>query len=77
MTTTDAGFGSPATTRAEIARTCKDDPHSPRLAELYTRHKAERLAEQIRKAVSSAPALTDDQLARLASLFGPVGSSDV
>lgn len=72
MSTTHAGFGNPATTRAEIARTHREDPHSPRLPELYTRHKAERLAAQIRKAVESAPPLTDDQLARLAALFGPI-----
>jgi hypothetical protein len=59
-------------TRSEIATTLQHHPHAD-VTELRRRLKAERLEEQIRSIVDSAPPLSDEQRARLMLLLAPRG----
>lgn len=56
--------------RSQIAHAKRADPDAD-VTELRRQLKAEHLADYIRRTVESAPPLTDEQRARLASLLRP------
>lgn len=57
-------------TRSDLALALKRDPNAD-VTELRRQLKAERLAEHVARVVDSAPPLSDEQRARIASMLAP------
>lgn len=68
----------PTKIRSELATTIRLDPgNEAAITGLRTEYKAARAEQYIEQLVSTAPALTRDQLARLAGLLTPAAEDEL